>query len=143
MQAKTLLPLRPATTTRSITTSPHIPVRVFLLSGHRLLRDALARALRSRANIWLVGAQESLLGFTAEIIESTCDVLLVDPVNTSALDIKFPDHFEDAFSSLRIVMIDMEAKVADVISAILSGSQTYQGLGCAEARGLTAGDGKS
>src|SRR6266516_528082 len=58
---------------------PHIPIRVFLLSDHRLLRDALARSLGSQADISLVGAQESSLSITAEMIESTCDVLLVDP----------------------------------------------------------------
>lgn len=142
MEAKALLPIQPGTPTRPVVTSSHLPVRVFLLSDHRLLRDVLARAFKSRASISLVGAQESSLGITAEILESTCDVLLVDPVNTNALDTKFLDHFKDAFSNLRVVMIDMEAKVADVISAILSGSETYQGLRCAESRGLARGDGK-
>jgi hypothetical protein len=50
-------------------------------------------------------------------------VLLLDPVN-NALDTQVLDHLQDRFTKLRIVMIDMEAKVADVISAILSGSRT-------------------
>ena len=100
---------------------PHIPIRVFLLSDHRLLRDALARSLGSQADISLVGAQESSLSITAEMIESTCDVLLVDPVNTTELDTCVLDRVQDAFSDLRVVMIDREAKIADVISAILPG----------------------
>lgn len=123
MGAQTALPTQPATTNRSIMTNPHLPIRVFLLSDHRLLRGALARALRSRADISLVSAQESSLNITADIVESTCDVLLVGPLNTRAFDNQVFDQLQNAISNLRIVMIEMEATVADVVSAILSGSQ--------------------
>lgn len=123
METEVLSPIQPATRTRSAVTTPHTPVRVLLLSDHRLLRDALGRALKSQADISLVGVHESSLGITSEIIESTCDVLLLDPVN-NALDTQVLDHLPDRFTKLRIVMIDMDAKVEDVISAILSGSRT-------------------
>jgi hypothetical protein len=55
-------------------------------------------------------------------------VLLLDPVN-NAFDAQVLDHLEDRFSNLRIVMIDREAKIADVISAILPGSRTCHDLG--------------
>ena len=122
---------------------PHIPIRVFLLSDHRLLRDALARSLGSQADISLVGAQESSLSITAEMIESTCDVLLVDPVNTTELDTYVLDRVQDAFSDLRVVMIDREAKIADVISAILPGSRPSKHLSLAQAPGRAGYDGKS
>jgi DNA-binding NarL/FixJ family response regulator len=107
---------------------PHVPIRVFLLSDHRLLRDALARSLGSQADISLVGAQESSLSITAEMIGSTCDVLLVDPVNTTELDTHVLDRLRDAFSDLRVVMIDREAKIADVITAVLPGSRPSKNL---------------
>ena len=122
---------------------PHIPIRVFLLSDHRLLRDALARSLGSQADISLVGAQESSLSITAEMIESTCDVLLVDPVNTTELDTYVLDRVQDEFSDLRAVMIDREAKIADVISAILPGSRPSKHLSHAQAPGRAGDDGKS
>jgi chemotaxis response regulator CheB len=122
---------------------PHIPIRVFLLSDHRLLRDALARSLGSQADISLVGAQESSLSITAEMIESTCDVLLVDPVNTTELDTYVLDRVQDPFSDLRVVMIDREAKIADVISAILPGSRPSKHLSHAQAPGRAGDDGKS
>lgn len=134
METQTLLPNQPATTTRSITMTPHFPIRVFLVSGHQLLREALARALKNQAAILLVGAQESF-DSSAQIIESTCDVLLVDPVNTRALDRQVLDHLQILLSNLRIVVIDMEATMADVISAIVAGSRTYSGLGHAEGPG--------
>jgi hypothetical protein len=122
---------------------PHIPIRVFLLSDHRLLRDALARSVGSQADISLVRAQESSLSITAEMIESTCDVLLVDPVNTTELDTYVLDRVQDAFSDLRVVMIDREAKIADVISAILPGSRPSKHLSHAQAPGRAGDDGKS
>jgi hypothetical protein len=122
---------------------PHIPIRVFLLSDHRLLRDALARSLGSQANISLVGAQESSLSITAEMIESTCDVLLVDPVITTELDSYVLDRLQVAFSDLRVVMIDREAKIADVISAILPGLRPSKHLSYAQAPGRAGFDGKS
>ena len=123
METEVLSPIQPATRTRSAVMTPHTPVRVLLLSDHRLLRDALGRALKSQADISLVGAHESSNGITDEIIESTYDVLLLDPLNNS-LDAQVLDHLQEKFTNLRIVMIDMEAKVADVISAILSDSRT-------------------
>ena len=129
MEAQAPLPIQPATTTRSVVRTAHLPIRVFLLSDHQLLRDALALTLKNQEEISLVGAQESSRSITAEIIESTCGVLLVDPVNTSALDTHDLDHLQDRFPNLRIVMINMEAKIADIISAIFSGSRTCLELG--------------
>jgi DNA-binding NarL/FixJ family response regulator len=123
--------------------TPDHPIRLFLLSDHRLLREAFARALRSQPGILLVGAQKSSLSIAAEIVESTCEVLLLDPVDTSALATQILDHLQDAFSSLRIVMIDREAKIADVISAILSGSRTCHNLGYGEDPRRAADDGES
>lgn len=123
METEALSAIQTATGTRSAVMTQHTPVRVLLLSDHRLLRDALSRALKSQADISLVGAQESSNGIIGEITESTCDVLLLDPVN-NALDTQALDHLPDRFSNLRIVMIDMDAQVADVISAILSSSRT-------------------
>lgn len=120
-----------------------IPIRVFLLSDHRLLRETLARSLGSRADISLVGAQESSFSITAEMIESTCDVLLVDPVNITKLDTYVLDLLQDAFSELRVVMIDREAKIADVISAILPVSWPSKHLTHTQPKGQAGGDGKS
>ena len=143
METQTQWPTQPATTSRSRMTTPQIPIRVFLLSDHRLLRDALARTLKNQTQISLVAAQECSPNTIAEIIESSCDVLLVDPVNTRAFDSQVLDQLQDAFSHLKIVTIEMEAKSADIIAAILSGSRTLQDLGHAEGRSLAVGGGQS
>ena len=98
-------------------TSP-AQIRVFLLSDHQLLREALARILGHQANILFVGAQESSADASAEIIESDCDVLLVDPVNISAVDGQILDKLRCGLTNLKIVTIEREAKITDLISAI-------------------------
>lgn len=126
MELQTLLPVQSATTTSSIIMTLPVPIRVFLLSGHRLLREALARALKNQASIALVGAQKPSLNTTVDIIKSTCDVLLVDPANASASNRLVLDRSQNAISNLRIVTIEREATIADTISAILSASHAYE-----------------
>jgi len=116
MQAR-ILPMQHATKIRSIRPR-HIPIRVFLLSNHRLLRDALARILQNQSDFLLVGAQESFAAMPSEIIESACEVLLVDPVNIGPLDRQILNQLQNALSNVKIVPIDMEGRIGDVISAI-------------------------
>jgi hypothetical protein len=120
-----------------------IPIRVFLLSDHRLLREALTRSLGSQADISLVGAQESSFSITAEMIESTCDVLLVDPVSITGLETYVLGRLQEAFSGLRVVMIDREVKIADIISAILPVSRPSSHLSHAQPTRQAEDDGKS
>ena len=56
-------------------------------------------------------------------------MLLVDHVNAGALDTKFRDHLQGALSNLRIVIIDTDVKIAQVISKIPSKPQTYRTCG--------------
>lgn len=118
MPAETVLPTEPATSARSALLTPHFPVRVFLVSDRRLLREALARALKSHADILLVGAEE-FSAVTAESSGSAFDVLLVDPLSTSAFDAQTAGMSNTRFSNLRTVTIEMEAGISDLISSIL------------------------
>lgn len=119
MPAETVLPTEPATSARSALLTPHFPVRVFLVSDRRLLREALARALKSHADILLVGAEEFSAAVTAESSGSAFDVLLVDPLSTSAFDAQTAGMSNTRFSNLRTVTIEMEAGISDLISSIL------------------------
>lgn len=119
MQAQTLLPIAPATTARSAMLTPRSPVRVFLVSDRRLLRGPLARVLKNHADILLIGAEEFSADIAWESIASACDVLLVDPVRTSAVDAHTFDMTNVRFSELRVVTIKTEAAISDIISSIL------------------------
>ena len=120
--------------------TPHIPIRVFLLSGSRFLGEGLGRVLKKSADILVVGTCPYSVNAPEEIIESKCDVLLTDSVSVLALDSQIPDDQRCSLSHLNVVMIEMdendltfsklvrirvlryfllkEAAVADVISTI-------------------------
>jgi DNA-binding NarL/FixJ family response regulator len=119
--------------------TPHIPIRVFLLSASRFLDEALGRVLRKTSDILVVGARPYSVDAPMGIIVTACDVLLTDSVSVLALDSQIPDNQRCSFSRLKVVVIEMgenestfskvarvrvmgcllkEAAVADVISAI-------------------------
>lgn len=121
--------------------APHTPIRVFLLSGSRLLREVLGHVLRKTADVLVVGAYPYSVDTPVEIIESTCDVLLADSVSVLTLDSQIHDNLRSSLSQLKVVVIELddnestfsklarryvmgyvlkEAEVADVISAIRS-----------------------
>jgi DNA-binding NarL/FixJ family response regulator len=119
--------------------TPQTSIRVFLLSGSRLLGEALARVLRKTTDILVVGTRPYSATAPSEIIESACDVLLMDSVSGLALDSQVPENLRCSLLNLKVVMIGMddneatfskvtrmriacyllkEVTVADVISAI-------------------------
>lgn len=97
----------------------HLPVRVFLLSSCSFLRDAIAHLLKKQADILLIGVQESSALSMAEIIASGCDVLLVDADEIGKLGGLCRDELRRSSPNLRIVLIEMEAGIADLLWAIL------------------------
>src|SRR6476660_3908264 len=57
-------------------------IRVFLLIENRLLRESLVRLLRNRCDLLLVG-QSGHSGATARgVLDSQCDVLVIDSLQT-------------------------------------------------------------
>lgn len=119
MYAETVSLIEPSTTARTLVMPPHAPVRVFLLSDRRLLREGLAHVLRHHADIQLVGSDEFSAAISVESIASGWDVLLVDPVSIGAYDVQTLEMPNFRFSNLRIVTIKMEAGISDVLSSIL------------------------
>ncbi len=59
-------------------------VSVFLLAENRLLRDTLARLLRKRSEINVVGISRHTKAITNEIAESNCEVVLTDCFSTES-----------------------------------------------------------
>jgi len=127
MQAQTLLTRSAAGADKS-RMGQYFPVRVFLLSDCRLLREAFGRALKNHGEIVLVGAQPFSAATPAHIIESACDVLLMDPVNISAFDARILDALKAIFSEVRIVIIDRESRISDVFSSVLTVTHSGDGF---------------
>src|SRR5208337_3410335 len=59
-------------------------VSVYLLTENRLLRDTLARLLKKRSEINVVGVSGGAEGLKEEILSSQCDVVLTDCFDSTA-----------------------------------------------------------
>lgn len=100
--------------------TPHLPVRVFLLSDSRLLREAFARVLKNYGGISLVGAREFSTVTAAEIIASDCHTLLIDPLKMTEFDPRILDRLQIRFLDFQIVLVEPGARISDVLSSILT-----------------------
>lgn len=99
-------------------------VRVFLLIENRLLREALVRLLRKRADVIVVG-QCGETNFTIqEILQPICDVLVVGSFQSSWLAATFA--LENAVQPrFKIVLIGMEADENQFLAMIRAGVVGY------------------
>jgi len=120
MHVQTLL--TPASRAAESRMGPYFPIRVFLLSDCRLLREAFARALQNHTEIVLVGARQFSATTPADIVESGCDVLLMDPVITA-----FDTRILDALN-FKTVVIDLRARITEVFSSILKLARSADGF---------------
>ena len=102
--------------------SYNTPPRVFVLSNRRLLRDALARLLKNQGGISLVRAEKLSISAIAEIIDSRYNTLLIDPLNTSVLYKSIVHQLAIALPLLRVISIDMETNIDDLLSKVFATS---------------------
>lgn len=119
---------RPAVRPTKSTMLSHVPVRVFLLSDCKILRETLVRVFNADFRIALVAAQEFSATTVAEIAESACNVLLIDPVHISAFDTKILDLLRCQLFPPQIVTLEREAGIDDVLSSILTMTQSESGF---------------
>jgi hypothetical protein len=109
----------PAPSTARILPTKRFPVRAFLLSGFPLLHDMTVRLLKKQSDIQLIGAHEYSALAVAEMIASGCDVLLADRAAIEKLVEPSRDDLWRSSPDLEIVLIEMEAGVADLLTGIL------------------------
>jgi len=105
--------------------TPRISIRVFLLSGSRLLGEALARVLRNTTDILVVGTRSYSADAPAEIIESACDVLLMDSVSCLALDSQVPENIRGSLPNLKVITIETDANEATFSKVARMGITCY------------------
>lgn len=100
-------------------------IGVFLLSGNRLFREALARILRTKSDICVAGVAP----YTPEVIEqiesAACDVLLVDPGASDPLDIGLIREVKLVAGEAKIVLIDMVEDEPTFLKAVRAGISGY------------------
>ena len=95
-------------------------VNVYLLAENRLLRDTLARLLRKRPEINVVGVSHSSETARDEVLESQCDAVLVD-----SFAAPFIEGLHEQDSNLRILLFGMNEDAGVFLRAVQVGVCGY------------------
>jgi len=106
--------------------NPKLPqgISVYLLAENRLLRDTLARLLRKRSEINVVGVSRSSETVKDEVLASRCDVVLMDSFENAATSL-FSDDFLDLESSVKVLLFGMDDDPELFIKAVQFGVCGY------------------
>jgi DNA-binding NarL/FixJ family response regulator len=86
----------------------HSRIRVFLLAGHRLLREALGRTLRKRAELLVVGESPALPDVASLVMQSGADVVLLDALSGLSANLQPLYDLHQVCSKAKILLIGME-----------------------------------
>ena len=96
---------------------------VFLVSGNRLLREALTRILGKRSDIQVVGAAAYSPQALQQIAESGCEILLLDSISMS--DLQFIREVIRSVANIRVILVGMEDDEAAFLRAVQAGVTGY------------------
>jgi DNA-binding NarL/FixJ family response regulator len=99
-------------------------VSVYLLAENRLLRDTLARLLRKRAEISVVGVSRSSETAKDEILASQCDVVLMDSFESGACSALLEDLL-DQESAIKLLLFGMDDNPDAFLRAVQLGICGY------------------
>ncbi len=101
------------------------PVKIFLLSEGRILRETLARLFCKRADLRVVGQCPYSDTAPAQIVESLCDVLLMDqPTLVSSSANVIPQIIANS-PDVRIILFGMEEDADKFLRAVQFGVVGY------------------
>jgi DNA-binding NarL/FixJ family response regulator len=100
-------------------------INVFLLAGNRLFRESLARILRSKNDICVVGAAPCGSNVLDEIEGSNCEVLLIDPTKGDRTDVSFVQEIARALPKVKLILVDMIDDNATFLKSVRAGAVGY------------------
>jgi DNA-binding NarL/FixJ family response regulator len=101
------------------------PIRVFLVVSNRLLREALSRILQKKPNIFVAGEAPDLSNVVGQIAELQTEIILMDSVSRSSLNLRFISRVRDSYPSVQVVMVGMDANEGSFLSAVRAGISGY------------------
>jgi DNA-binding NarL/FixJ family response regulator len=101
-----------------------LQVSVYLLTENRLLRDTLARLLRKRSEINVVGVSRRSEGIKDEITSSHCDVVLTDYFD-STTGAAFLRDILDQDSGVKLLLFGMNEDPDVFLKAVFLGICGY------------------
>lgn len=99
-------------------------IRVFLLIENRLLRESLVRRLRNRLDLLVVGQSGHAEATARRVLDSQCDVLVTDSLQTKWLPANITLESGD-HAIFRAVVIAMESDEEQFLGAVRSGVTGY------------------
>jgi DNA-binding NarL/FixJ family response regulator len=103
---------------------PGSSIRVFLLSENRLVREALFRLFRKRPDILVVGQDGRAAATVQQIVDTRCDVLVIDSCEVDWLEARIAIDREGQ-AALKTVLIGMESDEEQFMTAVRSGVMGY------------------
>ena len=99
-------------------------VHVFLAIQNRLLREALVRLFRKRADLLVVGQGAPADTDTAAILQAHCDILLLDSLSYAAGSAEL-FALGTLVDSVKTILIGMDADEEQFIAAVRAGIMGY------------------
>ncbi len=99
-------------------------IRIYLLAENRLLRDTLARLLRKRSQINVVGVRRGSESDTDELVSTQCDVVLTDCFDDSAR-VRFLQDLLDQVSGIKVLLFGMNEDPDVFMKAVFLGICGY------------------
>jgi two-component system, NarL family, response regulator DevR len=100
-------------------------IRVFLLAGHRLLREALGRTLRKRPELLVVGESPALPDVAGLVVQSGADVLLLDALSGLSANLRPLRDLHELCPDAKILLIGMEEDEQTFLKAVELGVVGY------------------
>jgi DNA-binding NarL/FixJ family response regulator len=105
-------------------TGPETPIRVSFLIENRLLREALGRIFRKRAEFMLVGSLGSEESSLARVSQIECDVIVLDFLDARWLPIN-PRNKPGNFPEPKFMLIGMSNDPEQFLDAVRGGVTSF------------------
>jgi DNA-binding NarL/FixJ family response regulator len=99
-------------------------VRVYLAFQNRLLREALVRLIRKRTDLLVVGQGAPANTRPAAVLESQCDILLLDSLHAVPESAELT-AWEPLAGSVKTILIGMDADEKQFLTAVRAGIMGY------------------
>jgi len=99
-------------------------IRVYLLAENRLLRDTLARLLRKRSEINVVGVSRSSEAVKDDLVSTHCDVVLTDCFDDTP-GVRFLQDLLDQVSGIKVLLFGMNEDPDVFLKAVFLGICGY------------------
>ena len=100
-------------------------IQLFLVSSNRLLREALARLLRKKNDIYVVGVTHCTPEVLDEIAGKTCDVLLLDGCPAEFTGRPLVLELRKQLPRLKVILLGMEESELAFLRSVREGVAGY------------------